>query len=250
MDSTARLGSSTALVTGAGSGIGAAIVERFVGEGAQVIAADLDAAAAAATAEQIGANVLAAQVDVRDEASVAALIATAHATAPLDVLVNVAGIGSTTNAIETPVEVWDAVLDVNARGTFLCCKHALPQMVERKSGAIINIGSVAGLVGLRNRAAYCAAKGAVIAFTRALAVDHAADGVRVNCICPGTIDSPWVRRLVEQSGESLDDLRARQPIGRLGTPAEVAELALYLAAASSGFMTGSVLTIDGGLTAG
>jgi NAD(P)-dependent dehydrogenase (short-subunit alcohol dehydrogenase family) len=111
----------------------------------------------------------------------------------------------------------------------------------------VNIASVAGLVGLRNRAAYCASKGAVISLTRALAVDHVADGIRVNAVAPGTVDSPWVRRLVEDVGESLEALRARQPLGRLGTPEEIAEAVTYLAAAE--FVTGSVLVIDGGLTA-
>ena len=170
-------------------------------------------------------------------------------TGGLDVLANVAGIGSTTTAPDTPLAVWEDVLAVNATGTFLCCKHAIPDMVARGGGAIVNTGSVAGMVGLRNRAAYCASKGAVIALTRALAVDHVADGIRVNVVCPGTIDSPWVRRLVEDAGESLDALRARQPIGRLGTPEEVAEAILYLASDAAAFMTGSGLVLDGGLTA-
>ena len=148
--------------------------------------------------------------------------------AELDVLVNVAGIGSTTNAPETPLEVWENVFAVNARGTFLCCKHAIPGMAARGGGSIVNVASVAALVGLRNRAAYCASKGAVIALTRALAIDHVADGIRVNAVCPGTVDSPWVRRLVEEAGESLDALRARQPMGRLGTTEEIAEAVLYL----------------------
>jgi 2-keto-3-deoxy-L-fuconate dehydrogenase len=132
------------------------------------------------------------------------------------VLVNVAGIGSTTNAPETPLDVWEDVFAVNARGTFLCCKHAIPTMIGRGGGSIVNMASVAAIVGLRNRAAYCASKGAVVSFTRALAVDHVNDGIRVNAVCPGTIDSPWVRRLVEKSGESLEELSARQPLGRLG----------------------------------
>jgi NAD(P)-dependent dehydrogenase (short-subunit alcohol dehydrogenase family) len=139
------------------------------------------------------------------------------------------------------------VFAVNARGTFLCCKYAIPDMADRGGGSIVNMASVAGLVGLRNRAAYCASKGAVISLTRALAVDHVAEGIRVNAVAPGTVDSPWVRRLVEDVGESLDALRARQPLGRLGTPEEIAEAVAYLAAAE--FVTGSVLTIDGGLTA-
>jgi meso-butanediol dehydrogenase / (S,S)-butanediol dehydrogenase / diacetyl reductase len=122
-------------------------------------------------------------------------------------------------------------------------------MVERGGGAIVNIASVAGLVGLPNRAAYCASKGAVIALTRALAIDHVRQGVRVNAVCPGTVDSPWVRRLVEDAGESLDALRARQPMGRLGTTQEVARAVLYLASDDAAFVTGSGLVIDGGLTA-
>jgi 2-keto-3-deoxy-L-fuconate dehydrogenase len=196
----------------------------------QVVRADL---------RELGGDAL--QLDVRDEAQVA------PAMRDLDVLVNVAGIGSTTNAPETPLEVWEDVFAVNARGTFLCCKHAIPGMAARGAGAIVNIASVAALIGLRKRAAYCASKGAVVALTRALAVDHVADGIRVNAVCPGTVDSPWVRRLVEEAGESLDELRARQPLGRLGTPDEIADAVAYLASAE--FVTGTVLTIDGGLTA-
>jgi 2-keto-3-deoxy-L-fuconate dehydrogenase len=220
-----------ALVTGAGSGIGAAIARRLAADRLEVVLADVR------PIEGDGA----VQVDVRDEAQVAA------AMRDLDVLVNAAGIGSTTNAPETPLEVWEDVFAVNARGTFLCCKHAIPGMVSRGGGAIVNIASVAALVGLRNRAAYSASKGAVVALTRALAVDHVGDGIRVNAVCPGTVDSPWVRRLVDESGESLDELRARQPMGRLGTPEEIADAVSYLVSAE--FVTGSVLTIDGGLTA-
>ena len=225
-----------ALVTGAGSGIGAAIARRLADQGAEVIVADLSPEAVAA---ELGAQ--AVVLDVRDEQQVSA------AMQDLDVLVNGAGIGSTTNAPETPLEVWENVMAVNARGTFLCCKHAIPGLVARGGGSIVNIASVAGLIGLRNRAAYSASKGAVISLTRALAVDHVADGIRVNAVAPGTVDSPWVRRLIEEVGESLDALRARQPMGRLGTPEEIAEAVTYLAAAE--FITGSVMVIDGGLTA-
>jgi 2-keto-3-deoxy-L-fuconate dehydrogenase len=224
-----RFTGKRALVTGAGSGIGAAVARLLADEGAEVVAADL-----------AGTDV---QIDVRDEAQVAAV---AH---DVDVLVNVAGIGSTTSAPETPLEVWEDVFAVNARGTFLCCKHAIPGMAERGRGSIVNIASVAALVGLRNRAAYCASKGAVVALTRALAVDHVADGIRVNAVCPGTVDSPWVRRLVEDAGESLDDLRARQPMGRLGLPEEIADAVAYLASDAAAFVTGTTLVIDGGMTA-
>jgi 2-keto-3-deoxy-L-fuconate dehydrogenase len=224
------------LVTGAGSGIGAAVARRLAADGGELIVADLSPHA---MAEELGAVAL--ELDVRHEQQVA------NAMDDLDVLVNVAGIGSTTNAPETTLAVWENVFAVNSRGTFLCCKYAIPGMAARGGGAIVNIASVAGLVGLRNRVAYSASKGAVIALTRALAIDHVADGIRVNAVCPGTVDSPWVRRLVEDSGESLDALRARQPMGRLGRPEEIADAVAYLATAE--FVTGSVLVIDGGLTA-
>jgi 2-keto-3-deoxy-L-fuconate dehydrogenase len=230
-----------ALVTGAGSGIGAAVARRLATDGADVVLADVALAPVEELARELGGRAL--QLDVRDEEQVA------PAMAGLDVLVNVAGIGSTTSVPDTPLDVWENVFAVNARGTFLCCKHAIPGMAERRSGSIVNVASIAALVGLRNRAAYCASKGAVVALTRALALDHVADGIRVNAVCPGTVDSPWVRRLVEDAGESLDDLRARQPMGRLGLPEEVADAVAYLASDAAGFVTGSALVIDGGLTA-
>jgi NAD(P)-dependent dehydrogenase (short-subunit alcohol dehydrogenase family) len=224
-----------ALVTGGGSGIGAAVARRLVADGLEVVVSDASVEAAGAVASELGAQALG--LDVRDEQQVA------PAMADVDVLINVAGIGSTTNAPETPLDVWENVFAVNARGTFLCCKHAIPGMIARGGGSIVNVASVAALVGLRNRAAYSASKGAVVALTRALAIDHVGDGIRVNAVCPGTVDSPWVRRLVEESGESLDALRQRQPMGRLGTPDEI------VVSERAAFVTGSVLVIDGGLTA-
>lgn len=237
------------LVTGAASGIGAAVARRLEAAGATVYGADRSWNPERPSALPLERALL---VDVAEEESVIEMLRRLRelAGAMPSVLVNVAGIGATTTAPDTAVEEWDRVFAVNARGTFLCCKHVLPAMIAAGAGSIVNVASVAGLVGLRRRAAYCASKGAVIAFTRALAVDHVADGVRANCICPGTVDSPWVRRLVEDSGEDLQQLRARQPMGRLGTPEEVAEGVLYLAGPSGGFATGSALVLDGGLTAG
>ena len=212
-----------ALATGGKSGIGAAVVAQLRGRGVDVAVADLP------------------EVDVRDEALVR------EAVQGVDLLVNAAGIGSTTNVVDTTLEVWENVMAVNARGTFLCCKHAIPGMIERGGGSIVNVASIAGLVGLKNRAAYCASKGAIVAFTKALAVDHVKDNVRVNAVAPGTVDSPWVRRLVEDVGESLDELKARQPMGRLGTTDEIAEAILYLLFAE--FATGTILSVDGGFTA-
>jgi NAD(P)-dependent dehydrogenase (short-subunit alcohol dehydrogenase family) len=225
-----------AVVTGGGSGIGAAVAHRLADDGFDITVADLDPDG---VATDLGATAI--RLDVRDEAQVA------RAMDGVDLLVNAAGIGSTTSAPDTPVEVWDDVFAVNARGTFLCWKHAIPAMRAQGGGVIVNVASVAALVGLRNRAAYCASKGAVVALTRALAVDHVGDRIRVNAVCPGTIETPWVQRLVSDAGESLDALRARQPLGRLGTPDEVADAVVYLATAE--FVTGTILTVDGGLTA-
>ena len=238
-----RVEGRRALVTGAGSGIGEAVARALHAEGAEVVLAGAAGQRVRALAGELGARTQAVTLDVRDEDAVAA------AMGDLDVLANVAGIGSTTNAPDTSLEVWENVFAVNVRGTFLCCKHAIPAMIERGGGAIVNIASVAGLVGLPNRAAYCASKGAVIALTRALAIDHVRQGIRVNAVCPGTVDSPWVRRLVDDAGESIDALRARQPMGRLGTTDEVAQAVLYLASDAAAFVTGSGLVIDGGLTA-
>jgi NAD(P)-dependent dehydrogenase (short-subunit alcohol dehydrogenase family) len=183
-----RLG-RTAIVTGGGSGIGQAIARRFAGEGAAVLVAGRRAEPLEATAGEIreaGGRAATATLDVADEDGVRALFDDLDATLGprLDVLVNGAGTGSTTTVPDTSLEVWERVFAVNARGTFLMSKHALPRL-RRARGAIVNVASVAGMVGTPSRAAYCAAKGAVIAFTRAMAIDHVGDGVRVNCLCPG-----------------------------------------------------------------
>ena len=217
-----------AVVTGGGSGIGQAAAERLEAGGASVIVASRSAGH---------------RTDVSDEESVRALF---EAVGPeLHILVNAAGVlASTERTPEIALEDWEQAFAVNARGTFLCCKHALPRM--RRGAAIVNVASVAGMVGVPGRAAYGASKGAVIAFTRALAIDHAGDGIRVNCVCPGTIDTPWIDRVVDELGESRDALVARQPLGRLGTAEEIAEAIAYLASAP--FTTGSALVVDGGMT--
>jgi NAD(P)-dependent dehydrogenase (short-subunit alcohol dehydrogenase family) len=237
------------IVTGAGSGIGRAVVLRLARDGLRVLAADLDLAAAQQTGSEAGALVSAAQVDVRDEQSVQQLVAAAAQEGQLAGLVNVAGVGSITNAPDTPLDVWDRVMSVNSTGTFLCCKHVIPHLRERGSGAIVNIASIAGLVGMRNRAAYCASKGAVVALTRSMALDHAAEGIRINAVCPGTVDTPWVERLLEQAGETRESLAARQPMGRVGTAEEVAGAVAWLLSGEAAFATGSMLVLDGGWTA-
>ena len=176
----------------------------------------------------------------------------APAAADLDVLVTVAGIGSTTHAPATPLEVWEEVFAVNARGTFLCCKHAIPGMAARGGGSIVNVASVAALVGLRNRAAYCASKGAVVALTRALAVDHVGEGIRVNAVCPGTVDTPIVAEVFEKLTDDLDTrvadrLMMMLPGGAI-KPAEIGETIVWLASPSARMITGAVIAHDGGMS--
>jgi NAD(P)-dependent dehydrogenase (short-subunit alcohol dehydrogenase family) len=233
-----------AVVTGGGSGIGRAVALRLAAGGAAVTIANRSEETGRAVAEEAGARFVA--TDVADEDSVRALL---DAVGPrVDVLVNSAGaLVSTAVTPELPLADWERAFAVNARGTFLTCKHALPRM--RAGAAIVNVASVAGMVGVPNRAAYCASKGAVIAFTRALAIDHVNDGIRVNCVCPGTVDSPWIDRVVAEHGESRDALAARQPLGRLGTPDEIADAVVYLASDRAAFTTGSQLVVDGGVTA-
>ena len=226
-----------AVVTGGGSGIGRAVALRLAAGGADVVVANRS------ESHEVGRFI---RTDVADEGSVRALF---EAVGPeVHVLVNSAGVLATTERTpDIAVEDWDHAFAVNARGTFLTCKHALPRM--KRGAAIVNVASVAGMVGVPGRAAYGASKGAVIAFTRALAVDHVQDGIRVNCVCPGTIDSPWIDRVVEELGEPREKLVARQPLGRLGTPEEVAEAVAYLASDRAAFATGSQLVVDGGITA-
>jgi NAD(P)-dependent dehydrogenase (short-subunit alcohol dehydrogenase family) len=243
-----RLAGKHTLITGAGSGIGRAIAERFAREGASVLAVGRTQATLDETAERVraaGAEATTAALDVADADAVAALFAGLDR---LDVLVNGAGIVDTHTVEGVEIERWDEVFATNVRGTFLMCKHALP-LLRASQGAIVNVASVAGLVGVPNRAAYCASKGAVIAFTRAMAIDHVREGVRVNALCPGTTQTPWIERLVSEQGEKLEDLEARQPLGRLGTAEEMADGALYLASAESSFVTGTELVVDGGMTA-
>jgi len=242
-----RFDGRTVLITGAASGIGFEMARQFRAEGAHVYAADLEP-----VGSPDGTTML--ELDVTDEDAIKNAIARVISdTGRLDVLCSNAGTGSTTDAIECTAEEWDQVFAVNARGVFLCAKYALPHMLHQSGGVIVNTASVAGMIGLKDRAAYCASKGAVIAFTKQVAIQYAGTGIRCNCICPGTVDSPWVGRLLAQAEDpeaARAELIGRQPMGRLGTPAEVAAAALYLASDDAAFITGTELVIDGGLVAG
>ena len=243
-----RLDGKIALVTGGASGIGEQVARVFTNAGAAVIICDMNGDKAQALAAELpGARAIAC--DITNEAAVVAAFA---AIEWLDVLVNNAGIGLVGNVAETELADFQRIFRVNVEGLFLVTKHALPRLLEAH-GSIVNLGSVAGLVGVKRRFGYCATKGAVVAMTRQLAVDYPQE-LRVNCICPGTVDTPFVEGYLEKyHSHEKDKVRAelnqRQPVGRLGKPDEIAHLALYLSSGQAAFVNGAVITIDGGWTA-
>jgi len=248
MNTPFRLDGRKALVTGGASGIGAATCRALAGAGAAVTIADIDPAASQTLAKEIPNSSL-ITVDITNEQAVEAAFAALPA---LDILVNNAGIGLVGNVEETGLSDFQRIFRVNVEGMFLVTKHALPLLIRSK-GCIVNIGSVAGLIGVKRRFAYCATKGAVVAMTRQIAVDYPT-AIRVNCICPGTVDTPFVEAYLEKYHKNEKDkvrqeLNQRQPIGRLGQPEEIAHLALYLSSKEAEFINGSVITIDGGWTA-
>jgi len=251
-----RLAGKVAIITGGGSGIGQATAVRFAAEGAAVGVLDRSSEAAASTVKLIaaaGGRSLALTADVSAAAEVGAAVEAVVAEfGRLDVLYNNAGVDSRGSVLVAEEADWDRCFAVNVKGTFLTSQAALRHLGQGAS--IINQASVAGLVGVMNFAAYCAAKGAVIALTRSMAVDLAARGVRVNVICPGTVYTPLMEPMLRARGDG--DLEAglaktlvKYPIGRLGDPSDIANVALFLASDEAAFMTGSVVTPDGGMTA-
>ena len=243
-----RVDGRTALVTGGASGIGEATCRALSAAGAQVTIADIDQPRALTLSRELpGSSVLI--LDITDETAVQAAFA---GIARLDILVNNAGIGLVGGVEQTELPDFQRLFRVNVEGMFLVTRAALPLLI-RSRGVIVNIGSVAGLVGVKKRFAYCATKGAVIAMTRQLAVDYPAE-IRVNCICPGTVDTPFVEAYLEkyhkhEKEKVRAELNQRQPVGRLGRPEEIAAMAVYLCSPEAEFVTGSVLAIDGGWTA-
>jgi len=248
MSAPFRLDGKTALITGAASGIGQATARVFAAAGARVLIVDIDRERAEALARALP-EARALICDITDEEPVRRMFA---GIAALDVLVNNAGIGLVGSVEETAAEDFRRLMRVNVEGLYLVTKYALP-LLRAARGSIVNLGSVAGLIGVKRRFAYCATKGAVVAMTRQLAVDYPQQ-IRVNCICPGTVDTPFVEAYLEkyhphEKEQVRAELNQRQPLGRLGRPEEIAHLALYLSSEEAGFVTGSAVTIDGGWTA-
>jgi NAD(P)-dependent dehydrogenase (short-subunit alcohol dehydrogenase family) len=249
-----RIDGRTALVTGGASGIGEQTCRVFAEAGASVIIVDIDQA----KAEKLAAELPRASYrifDITDEAAARAGIEGTDGFPgidKLDILVNNAGIGLVGGVEETEADDFDRIFRVNVRGVYLVTRFCLP-LLRAAKGCIVNIGSVAGLVGVKRRFAYCGTKGAVVAMTRQLAVDYPTE-IRVNCIAPGTVDTPFVEGYLEKYHKHEKDrvrseLNQRQPVGRLGKPGEIAYLALYLCSDQAAFVNGSVIAIDGGWTA-
>lgn len=251
-----RLKDKICIITGGGSGIGRATCLLFAAEGARIVIADKHKDAAdivAAECAKQGVQALALKVDVSRADDVERMIRdTVKAFGRLDVLINNAGYGIAGSILETDEKAWDDLMAVNVRGVFLCSKHAIAAMKANGGGTIVNTASVVASVGIRNRAAYCASKGAVAALTRAIAVDHVGDGIRCNAIAPGTIDTPYFDDILGKSTDPAalrKGLETRQLLNRMGTPEEIATGILFLASDESRFATGTILTIDGGMTA-
>ncbi len=251
-----RLEGKVALITGGTSGIGRATAVLFAREGARVSITGRDETRGLAVAREIegaGGRALFVRMDVRRAADCKrAVDETLSAFGAVDVLFNNAGVFAPHTVPDCPEEEWDLQIDVNLKGTYLMSKQVLPSMIARRSGVIINNSSGWGLVGGDAAAAYCAAKGGVVLLTRAMAIDHGRQGIRVNCICPGDVETPMLPEDARSRGLSWEEyLRgaANRPLGRIGRPEEIAQAALFLASDDASFMTGAVMAVDGGGTA-
>jgi len=251
-----KLAGKVAIITGAGTGIGRACAELFAREGAAVVLAGrrrepLEEVVAAI--EKSGGRALAQMCDVTREAEVKALVARSVDTfGGLHLLVNNAAYWMAGTIEETSVEDWERMMETNLKGVFLLVKHALPALRRAGGGGIVNIGSVLGLVGMKRRVAYATSKGGLVLLTKSLALDHAQDKIRVNCICPSLVDTPMGQESLTGAGDAAAE-RARRlaqiPLGRAGTPDDVARLALFLASEDSSWITGAAIALDGGFTA-
>lgn len=248
-----RLKDKVAIITGAASGIGKATAKLFAEHGAKIVVADIDSEGSEQTVTEIrdkGNVAIFINTDVTVKSDTQNLVTqTVETFGKLDILFNNAGIAMRLPVAELPEEDWHRCLDVNLNGVFLCAKAAIPAMKKNGSGVIINMSSIYGIVGADVRAAYVASKGAVTNLTRGMALDYAQDNIRVNCICPGFVETPLVSGVV-RTPEEYQKLADKHPMRRLGQPIEIAYGALYLASDESAFVTGIALPIDGGYTAG
>jgi len=252
-----RLNNKVAIITGAGSGIGAATAVIFAKEGARVVIADIEKNKGMDTANLIKSNngeAIFVQVDLTAADSIKKMvISTIETYDRLDILVNNAGIYLQANAVDTSEKDWNRIMDVNLRGVFLCCKYSIPEMIKGgKGGVIVNVGSEAGIVGIKNQVAYNVSKGGIIALTRSMAVDFATQNIRVNCVCPGTTETTLVKEALSKASDpekARRELEMVRPANRLGRPEEIAYGILYMASDESPYATGTILSIDGGYTA-
>ncbi len=248
-----RLKDKTAIITGAGAGIGAATAELFVREGARVVVADRDLQSARRVAEALGPGAVAVGGDVTIPQDVKSLIeAVLDGFGRLDILVNNAGAGIIGNVVTTSEEDWDRTVAINLKSVYLVSREAIPAMARTGGGSIVNVASNVATMGIKDRAAYVAAKGGVAALTRSMAIDHADAGIRVNSVAPGVTASRYYDHMFQTVPDPVafrKALEARAPMARMGQPAEIANAILFLAGDESSFATGAMFTVDGGMTA-
>lgn len=251
-----RMQGKVAIITGGAVGIGRATALLFGREGAKLVIADMDAEKGTefeGTLKEMGLEGFFVKADVRESGEVEGVVeATMKRFGRIDTLVNNAGVAASIPVVELSEEDWDRIVDTNLKGTYLCCKYAIPKMIEGGGGTIVNLGSVHGLVGKARVAAYNAAKAGVINLTRNMALDYAPHNIRVNAVCPGYVETEMVRRAInrnENPAKAYEELVQLHPMGRLGRPEEIAHAILFLASDESSFATGSSLVIDGGYTA-
>jgi NAD(P)-dependent dehydrogenase (short-subunit alcohol dehydrogenase family) len=246
-----RLEGKVCVITGAGGGMGADAAVRFAEEGALVTVADVDGAAAEKVADEVGG--LAVQVDVADEASVQRMyLAAAERFGGIDVLYNNAGISPADDGsiLETDLDAWERVQAVNTRGVYLCCKHGISHLLERGGGSVINVASFVALVGAAtSQISYTASKGAVLSLSKELGVQFARQGIRVNALCPGPVETPLLLRIWSESPGAAERRRVHVPMGRLAQPREIVNAALFLASDESSYVNAATFVVDGGLTA-
>ena len=250
-----QLKGKTAIITGAAGGIGRATVRRFVGEGAQVVAADIQGEGAEETARIVGADypdaVIAHTVDVSRSDQVERLISeTVSHFGRLDIIFSNAAIMRDGSVVDLPEADWDALFNANVKGAFLCGKYGIPAIRQSGGGSFIITASANSFYAESDIAGYCATKGAVLQLARAMAIDHGPEGVRVNCICPGWIETAMSQPFLEENPEGREFAGKIAPMGRIGQPEDVAEVALFLASEASRFVTGAAYNVDGGWTAG